>query len=432
MENKIEKIKRKISHDATKFSLVISLTKIISLFILNKIIAVILGPAGIVAAGQIQNIAQIFAGAASGSISAGITKYISDVREDTKQVASIYWASFMIFALFSFLVLVITVLFYDQSYLKVLSDSLGFDTRLYFLVGTLFTVFVMYLTAILNGLLNYKLLMVIILISTATSLVVFPFVGWIFDKKWVFKYLILYQFAAAAVFYFATRRMAMAFVRNFDLFSSLNDVKKLVPYSLMGIVAAVTAPTIMSFIRSELIYDLGILSASVWEANMRISSSYMVIVTTTISMAYLPRFSTVKTRLEAKRLIKDAVIVMSTLYAAGAIFLFVAADKVISIVLTSEFHESGQYVGLQLISDYFKMLSQILSFFLLSQVRVKSFLIIELLTAALMFAITSKMIAVYGVVGAFYSNLIVALFSLFIASSIIKLEYKWINQQSRV
>ena len=51
-----------------------------------KIVALIIGPAGIALLGQLNNFNTILLGLANGGISSGITKYVAEYKEDEKQI----------------------------------------------------------------------------------------------------------------------------------------------------------------------------------------------------------------------------------------------------------------------------------------------------------------------------------------------------------
>ena len=85
-------------------------------------------------------------------------------------------------------------------------------------------------------------------------------------------------------------------LRSFDF----TILKKLSSYSLMALVSSVFGPIVFLAIRTKIITSIGLEKAGFWEAISRISSYYMLFVTTILMIYFLPKLAASKSNTETK------------------------------------------------------------------------------------------------------------------------------------
>src|SRR4051812_17943671 len=87
------------------FSALSTCIKLASGLVINKIIAVYIGPAGIALIGQFQNFLDVIITIGNGAINSGVTKYVAEYNEsDEKKRNGVISASFIITAIFSLII----------------------------------------------------------------------------------------------------------------------------------------------------------------------------------------------------------------------------------------------------------------------------------------------------------------------------------------
>lgn len=90
------------------------LIKTATMFLLNKLLAVYVGPSGYAAIGQFQNFIQIVTKLAGGAINTAVTKYTAEYNgEESKQIA-VWKTAGSVILIFSFLVSVLILVFQKQ------------------------------------------------------------------------------------------------------------------------------------------------------------------------------------------------------------------------------------------------------------------------------------------------------------------------------
>ncbi|HFF4819064.1 TPA: oligosaccharide flippase family protein, partial [Acinetobacter baumannii] len=127
------------------------LIKTATMFILNKILAIYVGPAGYAAIGQFQNFIQMVTTFAGSAINTAVIKYTAEYYEDETKQRNIWKTAGSIVLLFSLIFSIIILIFQKQLSIYI------FHTDLYQTVFVWFAVFLTFFTfnalflAILNG-----------------------------------------------------------------------------------------------------------------------------------------------------------------------------------------------------------------------------------------------------------------------------------------
>ncbi|HQS78587.1 MAG TPA: oligosaccharide flippase family protein, partial [Sulfurovum sp.] len=95
-------------------------------------------------------------------------------------------------------------------------------------------------------------------------------------------------------------------------------MKKLLKYSAMALTSAISIPLSHMYLRDYIGTHIGWDEAGYWQAIWRISETYLMLVTTTLSIYYLPKLSSLQDRSELKhellhgyKIIMPLVIVMA-------------------------------------------------------------------------------------------------------------------------
>ena len=72
-------------------------------------------------------------------------------------------------------------------------------------------------------------------------------------------------------------------------------------YSMMALVSAVVVPVSQLIIRSYIRKHEGITNAGLWEGINRISAMYLLVITTSLSVYYLPRLAELRSKQELRK-----------------------------------------------------------------------------------------------------------------------------------
>lgn len=130
-----------------------------------------------------------------------------------------------------------------------------------------------------------------------------------------------------------------------------------------------TMPVAQILIRRYIMLDLSELEAGWWEAMNRISNIYLLVVTTSFSVYYLPRpfwRSPSRTRCGARPVRLKVII---PLLLTGFVLVYLCRFLIIRILFTSEFLPMAKLFGWQMGSDLFKIGCYILTYVMIAKAR---------------------------------------------------------------
>ena len=374
--------KRFTSADIVKvfsFTAMSTLVKMLTGLISVKVVASIIGPAGVALVGQLNNFASIVMSLSSGGINSGITKYISEYKEDEDKVRDCLSAALRITVVCSLSVGLLMIFFH--SYLSeyvMLSPEYGSVFVIFGFTVLLYALNMM-LTSIINGFKEFKRY---VRINIANSLV-----GLVFTLGFVCTLglpgalisAVTYQSVMLFITLWMVRKLPWV---NFNYFKNKLDgvlARKYFRYTLMTLTTAATVPASQMMLRGYVISEISPVEAGWWEGMNRISGMYLMVITSSFSVYYLPRLSELTDRLELRREIFKAYKVIVPMLLAGFTLVYLLRYVVIRILFTPEFLPMENLFAWQMAGDFFKICSWLLAFLMVAKSMTKTFISTEIL-----------------------------------------------------
>ncbi|HEN9524448.1 TPA: O-antigen translocase [Acinetobacter baumannii] len=363
------------------------LIKTATMFILNKILAIYVGPAGYAAIGQFQNFIQMVTTFAGNAINTAVIKYTAEYYEDVTKQQNIWKTAGSIVLIFSLIFSLIILIFQKQLSLYI------FHTDLYKTIFVWFAVFLTFFTfnalflAILNGKKEVLRLVIANIIGSIFSLAVTSLLAIKYNLYGALVALSIYQSLAFLVTLFLCYKSE--WFKFTYLFGKIDKViaKKFAAFAFMALVSAICVPLSQMVIRSYLTHEYGVTYAGYWEAMIRLSAAYLLLVTTTLGVYYLPRLSELSKIEEIKTEIYLGYKFIFPLAAIGGFFVYFLRDWIITLLFTKTFMPMRDLFLWQLIGDSLKIGSWILAYLMLSKAMIRLFVTTEIL-----FAITSVLL----------------------------------------
>ncbi|MEO6732481.1 MAG: O-antigen translocase [Ferruginibacter sp.] len=362
----------------TFFSAIITFIRIASGFVAGKAIAIFTGPMGVALIGAFNNLTNILLTFANGAINAGVVKYTAEYVNDEERLKALFSTAFKISVYCSAIIGLILLVFGST-----LSDWL-FTSELYTNpVRVLGLTIVLYsLNSLLISILNGKGQIRTYTIVNAIGNIV----GLIFTLILIFFYKIegaLYALvlAQSIVFFFTAALITKSPWFSIEYFKQAFDKSiavKLSHYSLMAIVSALTVPISQIILRNMLIGKIGIDAAGYWQAMMRISDGYLMLITTALTTYYLPKLSALKTDAEIRVEIFNGYRIILPAVFTGCCAIYFLRFFLIKTLYTNEFIQMESLFFWQLVGDFFKMASWILAFLMLAKSLTRVYVVTEI------------------------------------------------------
>lgn len=379
-----------------------TIIKLIAGFVINKVIAIYVGPSGLAVIGQLQNFIGIVTTFSNGAITSGIVKYTAEYQ--TIEQKQKIFSSSIIISLFCSLIISI-FLFGFSDYL---SEIILKDTK-YSSVFIVFglTVFLFALNTILMSILNgQKEIKKYVLVNIASSVFSLFFTS----------FLIMQLNLIGALYALVTNQSIIFFVTlgfviksnwfKLEYFKQGVDKESLVKlsrYSLMAITSALTVPVSHLIVRNYIGENLGWDSAGYWQGVWYISTMYLMLVTTTLSVYYLPRLSEIQDNVELKKEIFNGYKIILPIVIVTSISIFFFKEYIIVIAFSDKFMPMMELFAWQLIGDVIKIVSWLLGYLLIAKAMTKVFIYTEILFSALFVVFSVIFVDIFGLVGITYA-----------------------------
>lgn len=387
---------------------IVTAFKILSGLIINKFVAVYIGPSGLALIGQFQSFVQISTTVARGAINTGVVKYSSEFKGsgDEGSLERLYSTSIRICVLCSLLVFFICMFFSNNISVVLFGSSDHGDVIVFFGSGVVLFSLNSLALSFLNGLKKIRRFVYINLFQSAVGLVVSVGMIYAYSLKGA---LIAIAINQSVVFVFVLRVLYVENILNLSSVMKKFDFdisRKLLNYSLMALVSACVVPLSHFLIRDNIGAEIGIDKAGYWQAVWYMSSAYLMVITTTLSIYYVPKISELRSNDLLKREIFNGYAIIIPIVIIMALIIFSLKDYFVVILFSEEFRPIKHYIGIQLIGDVVKICSWLLGCVLTAKAMVKQHVLTEILFSILYVVLSSYFLSFYGLIGVFYAYLI--------------------------
>lgn len=384
------------------FSGIATIIKILSTLVINKFVAIYVGPGGLGIIGQFQNFSQIVMSISKAGINNGVTKYIASSDDDCRK-SDIIVTSFVITCFCSFFCSAVLLILNDEI------SNLIFGSYEYGDVITVLGVTLVFFSlnqlmlSILNGYKKIKEFITINITQSLYGLFITSALVIFFGLKGALFALATNQ---SIVFIITARRLYKT--KKFNIINQKGKFKRFIvsdlfKYSLMALTTAILIPSTLMFIRYLLSSRLGDEYAGYWQAIWYVSSMYLLVITTALSTYYLPKLS----ELNDKELIRSEVMnglkVIVPLAMVLSFIVYGLKEIIVSILFSSEFAPVNELFKWQLIGDVIKISAWIFSYLLVSKAMTSKYIISEFFYVVIFSLSSFFLIEIYGAVGVTYS-----------------------------
>ena len=375
------------------------LIKTATLFILNKILAVYVGPSGYAVIGQFQNFIQIVTTFAGGAINTAVIKYTAEYHENESKQRIVWKAAGSIILIFSISIAILILTFQKELSFYI------FQTYEYQSIFVWFAIFLLFfnLNALFLAILNGK--------KEILKLVVANIIGSLFSLVITSTLAVKYQLYGALVAVSINQSIAFFITlilcyksdwfKLSYLFGSINSIiaRKFGAFALMALTGAICVPLSQILIRSYITDVYGLSYAGYWEAMIRLSGGYLMLVTTTLGVYYLPRLSELSVISDIKKEVYLGYKLIFPLAIFGALSVYFLRDWIIAILFTESFSPMRDLFLWQMIGDSLKIGSWILAYLMLSKAMTKLFITTEIIFASTLVGLTYICTKLFGFEG---------------------------------
>lgn len=367
--------------------------------VVSKIIAVYAGPGGYAVIGQLQNFVTMMTTLGSGAMNTGVTKYVAEYKEEHKQYA-ITQTGMSILLLFVTASSVILILFSGQIS-GLLFDGQDYEFSIQLLAATLF-LFALnaFLLAVLNGRKEIRKYVAVNIVTSVLSLIYTGGLTYFWGLHGALIAIVTNQSIIICVtLYFVIQSSWFRWRMLFPRFR-IPEFKNLSKYVAMAAISALVVPIGQILIRDHLATTIGWNYAGLWEAMNRISGMYLMMVSTTLVIYFVPKFSELKTRVEINNELVYAYKLILPAIACICVGLYIFRDFITLILFSKDFFEMRDLYLWQLIGDFIKTISWLMGCLLAAKAMWKEHIFSQIFFTVLLYALTVVFTRLIGFEGA--------------------------------
>ena len=383
-----------------------TLLSVVARFIINKVVSVHIGPAGLTLIGQLQNFVAFVLNIANGSINTGVTKYLAETssqqeKHDQQVIISALWVN-VICALGSGLVVFLGAKYWALELLSNIAYTPVFQvfavTLLFFALNTLFM-------AILNGKKQIKIYISINILGSLIGLCMT--VGLIYAMGLtggLYAIVINQSIIFLVTCFFICRTNIFNILYNVKHFLPRQEnLKKLASYALMTFTAAAISPFVNILMRTNLIEQFGEHQTGYWQGVWYISMMYLMLITTSLKTYLLPKLSEIQEKVELRKEIRHSLSIIVPLVLAGSTLIYLLRDTVILIAFSKDFHDMRDLFLWQMIGDVLKVTGWVFGMVLAAKAMIIRSMIANTLFGFVLYGLSVLMTHQYGLIGITYA-----------------------------
>ncbi|HTD92746.1 MAG TPA: O-antigen translocase [Chitinophagaceae bacterium] len=399
----LAKVKKLAATDLVKVSSLNAVSvfiKMIASFISIKVVASNIGPRGIALLGQLNNFSAILLSISTGGINSGVTRYVAEHKAEPSKAAVFVRTGFWITVALSLVTGIILIL--GAGYFSTLILKDVSYTSIFIVFGFTIIMYALntYLLSVINGRKEFRLYVIVNITSSICGLIFSVILAIQFGTYGALIAAVTFQ---SVVFLLTLLILARKEWFTWTLFTgrySKDAALKLGHYSVMELVSAATVPVSQLILRDYIVGHEDIVNAGLWTAMNQVSGMYLLVVTASLGVYFLPRMAELKTQRELRtEIVHTYKIILPALFVMLAmIFLF--RNTIMHLVFSSKFEGMQDLFLYQLIGDFFKIAGWILACQLVAKAMTRTYIITEIGNRAFFVGVGILFVNNYGTIGA--------------------------------
>ncbi len=385
---------------ATSLNSISVLLKIGIGLITSKVLAVFIGPSGMALAGNLRNFLTSIENVATLGFQNGVVKYIVESKEDKAALQKII--STVFFSLIGVSVVLSAVLFGFASYWShtIFGDSFAYASIFKILALVLpWYATTIFLITVINGLGKYRNVIYINIIGNIVGLLFSIMAIWHYKTFGALLSIIIPpSLLFFVVFYFINKDIpfwSTISLKTFDF----QVIKNLSSYSLMALVSSVIGPLVLLAIRNNVIRKLGLEQAGYWEAISRISTYYLLFISTILTVYFFPKLAFSTSKKATKNVFWSYYKGIMPLFIIALVVLYFFRFLVIRLFFTKAFLPVTDLFFWQLLGDTLKAASLILGYQFFAKKMTVAFIVTELFSLLIMYGVSYYFMGLFGIQG---------------------------------
>ena len=376
------------------------LVRMVFSLISQKALAVLIGAEGIALVGNLKNVISFFEQFSILGTSNGLVKYISEYKDDKKQLNYLFSTVF-VFSIIASILSFIVMFFWSEALNNAVfgvDNDYGFVFKiLAFILPFVGVNGILY--SLLNGLSAYKLFskigVIVVVLSTVLIVILTLKLGLI-GSLLAFSIIPLLQFLIYIIF---CNKTYSAFIDLKAISLNLNFKNQLLSFSLMTMVVVFLININDIAIRHLIEDKASIVDAGNWTAMNSVSKVYMQFTAAIFPLYILPVYAKINNVIEFRKEVLKIYKMLLPLLVSGMLLVFIFRKLIIEVLYTSEFLGMAGLFKWQLLGDLVKFIAIVLSYQFIAKKQIGYFIFTEAISVLMFYSFSVSFIDIYGAEG---------------------------------
>jgi PST family polysaccharide transporter len=397
------KLKKILATDLVKVSslnAISTLVRMMTGLISVKVVAAKLHPEGIALLGQLTSFSLILLSISGGGIRNGMTKHVAQYADSKKKytlfLSTGFWIVFILSSLCG-LVLIFGASHFSRTILK--------DPQyiaVFYIFGATIILYALndLLISVINGFREFKKYVTVNIAGSIVGLIFTIILSYSFGIYGALISLVTYQSVVLIITLVLISKSSWFNWKMFFGKFSKTAALRLGSYSKMALVSAIVLPLSQWLVRNYIIDHVGQHNAGLWESMNRISNIYLTVITTSLSVYYLPKLSTLKTNTDIRNEVMTVYKLLIPFLIVVSLLLILFRYYIINILFTDEFQGMQELFTYQLLGDLLKMSTWVLGYLLVAKAMTKTYIVVEIVSCSLFVVLSILFVNLFGTIGA--------------------------------
>ncbi|OGS82704.1 MAG: hypothetical protein A3G95_01970 [Flavobacteria bacterium RIFCSPLOWO2_12_FULL_31_7] len=396
--SEIRKIIQQPLFKITSLNSIHILLKLVFGFITSKALAIFVGANGMAFVGNFRAFLNVVENFSLLGIQNAIVKYVSEYQHDKVKLKSVL-ATFGLLLLVSSIAMSLILIFGANYLSKEIFHHSEIYSFVFYILAIVFPLYVFstFCISVVNGFQEYKKVIYIQIISSSIALLFSVFLIYYYNTFGALLSLVL-----APVFVFFNSlfylRNAISFSDVFSIASfDFSVIKNLSEYVLMALVSGVIGSFVLLEIRTDVIEITGLKNAGIYEGLQRISSYYLLFISSIMSIYFYPKLAVNNSNIQV--IVFNYFKTIIPVFTLGLVLIFLLRKFIIQVLFSTEFETMESLFLWQLVGDLLKAMSLIFGTILIATKQTKAFIITEIVSLFIMYFSTNWMLHAIGING---------------------------------
>lgn len=400
-----KKIKTNGFFHATAWSGIATLIRVAIHFLLNKMMAVYVGTAGMGILGQLRSFVMLSEGITGAAIGSGVSKLLSEFNHDKTKKTNLLHTAFGLSIISGFL-MGSTFFLFAKEISILLFKTPSYSFVIYTLSGsiTFYSLKDLFIH-ILYGLKAVKKSAWVNISGALSSFLIVGSLTYIYGLKGALIGFVLFQIPILGIAFILTVKCKDISIRDFWGKIDFSEWKALLKYIPLSFILIFTYIEEV-IIRRYLMDTLSIESAGIWEALLRLMLPFSVLVGMIVKTYYMPKLAGLKDKSLLIKEIKQSYLLLFPLLTLSFTLLFFIKEWLIPILFTAEFSMVNDLLPYYLVGELFRFLGWLSTYLLIAKGRIKVLSISETISICSYLGLLFWLTPVFGIYAIGYIHII--------------------------